>query len=64
MVVKAEAGWRSRIRRRGYPDITKTFETKADAEKWARSIETEIDKGKFVSINEALNEGQRAPIMK
>uniref|UniRef100_UPI004048CC5D tyrosine-type recombinase/integrase n=1 Tax=Limnohabitans sp. TaxID=1907725 RepID=UPI004048CC5D len=46
-------GWQGRIRRRGYPDITKTFETKADAEKWARSLETEIDKGHFASINEA-----------
>ena len=46
-------GWQGRIRRRGYPDITKTFETKADAEKWARSVESEIDKGQFVSVNEA-----------
>lgn len=46
-------GWQGRIRRRGYPDITKTFETKADAEKWARALESEIDKGLFTSINEA-----------
>lgn len=46
-------GWQGRIRRRGYPDITKTLETKADAEKWARSLESEIDKGQFASINEA-----------
>ena len=46
-------GWQGRIRRRGYPDITKTFETKDDAEKWARSLESEIDKGLFTSINEA-----------
>lgn len=46
-------GWQGRIRRRGYPDITKTFETKADAEKWARALESEIDKGQFVNVNEA-----------
>jgi integrase len=46
-------GWQGRIRRRGYPDITKTFETKADAEMWARSVESEIDKGQFVNVNEA-----------
>ena len=46
-------GWQGRIRRRGYPDITKTFETKDNAEKWARSLESEIDKGLFTSINEA-----------
>jgi integrase len=46
-------GWQGRIRRRGYPDITKTFETKADAEIWARSVESGIDKGQFVNVNEA-----------
>ena len=46
-------GWQGRIRRRGYPDITKTFETKADAEKWARALESQIDKGQFVNVSEA-----------
>ena len=46
-------GWQGRIRRRGYPDITKTFETKADAEKWARMLESEIDKGQFINGSEA-----------
>lgn len=45
--------WQARVIREGYPDQTKTFETKIDAEKWARSVESEIDKGQFVSINEA-----------
>ena len=46
-------GWQGRIRRRGYPDITQTFEAKADAERWARSIESEMDKGHLVSVSEA-----------
>lgn len=46
-------GWQGRIRRRGYPDIVKTFQTKADVEKWSRSIESEIDKVQFVSLSEA-----------
>lgn len=45
--------WQARVLRNGYPDQTKTFESKIDAEKWARSVESEIDKGQFVSINEA-----------
>ena len=45
--------WQARVLRNGYPDQTKTFESKADAEIWARSVESEIDKGHFVSINEA-----------
>lgn len=45
--------WQARVLREGYPDQTKTFETKADAEKWARAIESEIDKGQFVNVSEA-----------
>ncbi|MFM8575700.1 MAG: tyrosine-type recombinase/integrase [Limnohabitans sp.] len=45
--------WQARVLRNGYPDQTKTFETKADAEKWARALESEIDKGQFVNVNEA-----------
>lgn len=45
--------WQARVSKKGYPPQTKTFETKADAEKWARDIESEMDKGHFVSRAEA-----------
>jgi integrase len=45
--------WRARIRRRGYPVVSKTFETKADAEAWARQIESEMDRRVFISRAEA-----------
>jgi len=45
--------WQARVLRGGYPDQTKTFATKSDAEKWARAIESEIDKGQFVNVSEA-----------
>ena len=45
--------WQARIKRKGYPIQQKTFDTKAQAEKWARAIESEIDKGAFVSTKEA-----------
>jgi integrase len=45
--------WQARVLRDGYPDQTKTFATKVDAEKWARSIEAAIDRGVFVNVNEA-----------
>jgi integrase len=45
--------WKVRIRRRGYPDTSKTFETKADAEAWARQIEGEMDRGVFISRTES-----------
>ncbi|MHB1176541.1 MAG: site-specific integrase [Sulfuriferula sp.] len=41
------------IRRKGYPCQTKTFETKRDAESWARAIESEMDSGRYVSTKEA-----------
>lgn len=47
--------WRAQIRRKGYPVTSKTFESKADAQKWARQVENEMDKGIFVSRTEAEN---------
>lgn len=45
--------WQARVSRDGYPDQVKTFETRADAERWARYVESEMDKGQFVDILEA-----------
>lgn len=45
--------WQARVIRNGYPDQTKTFESKSSAEKWARALESSIDKGQFVSTSEA-----------
>ena len=28
--------WQARVRRKGYPPVMKTFETKAEAKRWAR----------------------------
>ena len=45
--------WEARIRKRGYPTTCKTFETKADAEKWAKDIETQMGQNVFVSTKES-----------
>ena len=45
--------WQVEIRRKGFPYQTKTFETKADAEAWARMIEHEMDRGIFIDRTEA-----------
>jgi integrase len=45
--------WEARIRKRGYPTTCKTFDTKTDAEMWSRQIESEMDRGVFVSRTEA-----------
>ena len=41
--------WQARVRRLGQPSITKTFLIKQDAEKWARSIEIDLDRGTYIN---------------
>lgn len=45
--------WRVKIRRKGYPIQTRSFDTKAQAERWTRDIENEMDKGVFVDRTES-----------
>lgn len=45
--------WNVRITRQGFPVQTKTFINRADADKWARTIESEMDRGCFVCRSEA-----------
>lgn len=44
--------WQVRVRKTGYPTVSKTFPTKSIAQKWARQIEVEIDNGAFVDRSE------------
>lgn len=41
--------WQARIRRKGWPAQSKTFRIRSDAEAWARSVESDMDRGSFVS---------------
>ena len=52
---RGDLQWRARVRRRGYPTQTKTFTTKVRAEAWVRQVESEMDRGAFVSRAEAEN---------
>lgn len=45
--------WQAQVRKKGHPLQTRTFETRAAAQTWARAIEYEIDQGLFVSRAEA-----------
>tara|TARA_B100000965_G_scaffold263886_1_gene222788 strand:+ start:4445 stop:5443 length:999 start_codon:yes stop_codon:yes gene_type:complete len=40
--------WQAKVRRRGYPVQSKTFDTKREAEAWASVIESEMARGIFV----------------
>jgi integrase len=56
--------WQARVSREGYPDQVKTFELKADAERWARATESEMDKGVFVDTQEARRTSLREIILR
>lgn len=50
---KGDFQWHVQIRRKGFPSQTKTFNYREDAEKWARSVERDMDAGTFASASDA-----------
>jgi integrase len=47
--------WQAQILRKGQSPQYKTFNNKADAEKWARQVEAEMDRGIFLPRKESEN---------
>lgn len=45
--------WQARVSRKGEQSLVKTFQTREDAEKWARSIEVKWDKGTYQNTHQA-----------
>jgi len=45
--------WQARITRKGHPTEVRSFLTRQDAERWARSVEIDMDRGAFISSDEA-----------
>jgi integrase len=43
--------WQARVQKKGYEPVTKSFNIKADAIKWARQVESKIDKGIFTNTS-------------
>jgi hypothetical protein len=37
--------WQARVQRKGQSSLAKSFNNKADALKWARSVESQVDLG-------------------
>lgn len=50
---RGPAQWRARVRRQGFPAASRTFDTREDAEKWARAVEREMDRGAFIPSDAA-----------
>lgn len=52
--IRERAGrWQARVTRRGFAPEVKTFTSKENASRWARSIEADMDQGGFASRSEA-----------
>ena len=50
---RGDGQWQAKVRKKGYKIVTKTLPTKANAEKWARLTESEMDRGIFLSTTQA-----------
>jgi integrase len=46
---RSNGKWQAKIRRTGWPVQSKAFDTRTDAQKWARATEREMDIGAFVN---------------
>ena len=47
--------WHVQVRKKGFPTQTKTFDTKTEAEAWAKMIESEMNRGVWLDRSEAEN---------
>ena len=52
-ITKRGKKWRALVRRKGFPTQTATFERKAEAERWAASVEADIYAGRIGKKKEA-----------
>lgn len=50
---RGELQWQAIVKRKGFPGQSRTWNTRKEAEAWARQIESEMDRGVFVSRVEA-----------
>lgn len=61
---RGEYQWEARIRRRGFPTIGRTFESKAEAQIWAIQTEAEMQRGSFIVRNPAEDVSMRELIQR
>ena len=50
---RGDLQWRARIKKKGFPEQSKTFFSKKDAEDWAKVVESEMIRGTFISRAES-----------
>ena len=49
----SSGNWQAQISRRGLKPVVKSFKTKVEASRWARLLESEMDRGVFVDRSES-----------
>jgi hypothetical protein len=42
--------WQARVQRKGQQPVSKSFQSKEDAQHWARQVEADIDKGSYTNV--------------
>ena len=52
---RGDGQWQAKIRKKGYNTISKTLPTKAKAEQWSRMVESEMDRGIYMSTSDSEN---------
>ena len=52
---KRSGPWQVLVPKKGFGQVGRTFGTKAEAETWAKIVESEMVRGVFVTRNEAEN---------
>jgi hypothetical protein len=53
-LTKRQSGWTQvKVRRKGWPDQSASFETKTEAQAWARQIESGLDRGVLLRTSAA-----------
>lgn len=50
---RGDLQWEAQIRRKGFPHVQKTFNSRDDAELWAKTIESEMGRGVFTDRSDA-----------
>lgn len=50
---RGDLQWQAIVKRKGHPPISKTFNTRKDAETWARRVESEMDRGAYIDRSAA-----------
>lgn len=50
---RSNGTWRAKIRKKGYPQLSGSFDTKAEAQRWAAEMEGDMSRKRFVDTREA-----------